>query len=53
MEQVSEEEFNKIIESGKPLMLIVPKGKLSISISPPFIHMYLSLVKRVHQKFTY
>ena len=28
MEQVSEEEFNKIIESGKPLMLIVPKGEI-------------------------
>ena len=28
MEQVSEEEFNKTIESGKPLMLIVPKGEV-------------------------
>ena len=28
MEQVSEEEFNKTIESGKPLMLIVPKGEI-------------------------
>ena len=27
-QQVSEEEFNKIIESGKPLMLIVPKGEI-------------------------
>lgn len=28
MEQVNEEEFNKIIASGKPLMLIVPKGEI-------------------------
>jgi hypothetical protein len=28
MEQVNEEEFNKIIASGKPVMLIVPKGEI-------------------------
>ena len=28
MEQVNEEEFNKIITSGKPVMLIVPKGEI-------------------------
>ena len=34
MEQVNEEEFNKIIASGKPVMLIVPKAKLSTSVNP-------------------
>ena len=28
MEQIDEEEFNKIIASGKPVMLIVPKGEI-------------------------
>ena len=28
MEQVSEEEFNKVITSGKSVMLIVPKGEI-------------------------